>query len=281
MKTASSIRSVGESFTAMSSAAAIASGQSAIARMLQTSRAGIAAAIGAAEAASSSIAAKLQREANRWKLDFERTAREFPRRQAVALLRLAKHGWYVDSEIGVHYTERLANRLRREDARAAVYEELCRWFEGRIPSITTELCERHPKRAPILRQAFYAVMRGDYAVAIPVLLSQADGICQETTQGRQLYAARERKELWTWLTSLGWSGFGIATLRPLIADTPLTAPKNERRGWESGLYLNRHAILHGEDVEYATRLNACRAASHIAYVDWALCERARRRGSKD
>jgi hypothetical protein len=38
--------------------------------------------------------------------------------------------------------------------------------------------------------------------------------------------------------------------------------------------LNRHAVLHGESLDYDTRGNACRAMSYLRFVGWVIKQAA-------
>ncbi len=62
--------------------------------------------------------------------------------------------------------------------------------------------------------------------------------------------------------------FEEAMLAPLITVLPVIAKANERTLY--GNQLNRHAILHGESLDYGTFENSCRAISLLSYSGWAL-----------
>jgi len=57
-------------------------------------------------------------------------------------------------------------------------------------------------------------------------------------------------------------------LTPLVEPMPISASADERAGLADA--LNRHAVLHGESVDYSSRLNSCRAISLLVYVSWVL-----------
>ena len=101
-----------------------------------------------------------------------------------------------------------------------------------------------------------------YALSIPVLLAQADGICQEL-QGEQLYKRNRKGEiaLKAKIASKNVDEF-TALMLPLVA-----GPRERLR---FGNQLNRHSILHGESTTYDTFENSCRAISFVSYSAWAL-----------
>ena len=132
----------------------------------------------------------------------------------------------------------------------------------------SDLCDRFPDRSRFLDQAFDAHRRGDYALAIPVFLIQADGICKETV-GEQLYArANGVPRLAEILGAENEAPLRASLLSPLTDPHPISASPHERSGGPEQLF--RHAILHGESLDYDTRANACRSISLLVYVAWVL-----------
>ncbi len=59
-----------------------------------------------------------------------------------------------------------------------------------------------------------------------------------------------------------------AFLSPFAETLPISASEDERDDRFSG--LNRHMILHGESLDYGTRINSLKAISYINYVTQVL-----------
>jgi len=61
-------------------------------------------------------------------------------------------------------------------------------------------------------------------------------------------------------------------LRPISLELPINASEKAReriaaeRGWPAWNELNRHQVLHGESVDYGTRLNSLKAISLLNYL---------------
>lgn len=162
--------------------------------------------------------------------------------------------------------------------------EVCSWFDaGKIDGINESLshyidqnieeskrsfAKRFPKRSQIIGSALAAHTRKEYALSIPVLLAQADGICQDAT-GVQLYKGNPT-DLKAALVTADITPLRNAFLAPLLEPSPLIAPKRKRDTAPS--LFNRHAILHGESTDYDTHLNSCRAVSLLLFVSWVLTE---------
>lgn len=199
-----------------------------------------------------------------------RAFRDLPERNQKALRILAVNGWYVDPELSIPDLFEAAD-LFEGGATGRAHQKLCDHFDNRLDDIQRDICGRFLNRARVLKQAFDAHRRGEYALAIPVFLSQADGICQELV-GVQLYARRNgMPELAAYLRIEDAMSFRASLLYPLVEPNPISAGSAERAGLSD--LLNRHAILHGESFDYDTKLNSCRSVSLLAYVAWILDKR--------
>jgi hypothetical protein len=62
--------------------------------------------------------------------------------------------------------------------------------------------------------------------------------------------------------------FTAALLSPLAAALPISASERERG--DNFSVLNRHIVMHGESLDYGTRLNGLKAISLINYVSQVL-----------
>ncbi len=201
-----------------------------------------------------------------WMGQWQEAQARLPARIRDDLQVLGEHGWYIDVE-GMTFPEvyALVNALRcgGRDADDA-HEQLCQHFESRMDEILDDVATRFPCRVKILRSAFAAHSRGEYELSVPALLAQTDGICKQQV-GVQLWRRRNGR-LRTAVTIESWrkSDLRKAMLHPFLVVLPIAFNEDERDGL-AGI-LNRHAVLHGEDVTYATRRNGCRAISLLAYV---------------
>ena len=203
---------------------------------------------------------------------FEQLAKAFhdlPPRQQRALELLASDGWYLDPNLGFNELFDIAY-LFAEGHTDKARVLLCDHFDSRAQSIEAELVGRFSDRANLIKAAMRAHRGGEYALSIPVFLAQADGICGQLI-GVQLYARRDGKPLIGARLKLeDRAPFVASLLYPLATPMPISAGVSERASL--GDLLNRHAVLHGEAVDYDTHANSCRALSLLAYVSWILGE---------
>ena len=200
-----------------------------------------------------------------------RVAAEFPPAYRLALIEIAKRGWYIDQQMGLSMPPKLAAALAREESRHEAESELTAYFISRLDAIELEICERFPQRAHIIEPAFAAHRAGQYVLSIPVFLAQADGICYEKIRAYHFmrdrgsnqppatarHARSDEHDLWN-----------AIVLSPLSAVVPLNMNKNERG--PDFLGLNRHTVMHGDSLDYGTEANSLKAISFLNYVSQVL-----------
>lgn len=185
---------------------------------------------------------------------------------------MAMRGWYVYSElpwsVGYRY-----GALRKSEVELTKLDE---WLETdtlrHSGAILEKAIQLFPTRAHILKAARRHVLLTDYVSAVPLLLSQSDGIIKELTTANMFHDRKhfkkkqyidklkkaERAQRW-WLSTL---------LDTLAIDGGFHGGKTE---------LSRHRILHGEALQYGTTAIVARSLSLVGYVsllsEWTNPER--------
>lgn len=180
---------------------------------------------------------------------------------------LAKRGWYCELNMPYRVLHILNDSFNRNDL-AHVDAVMIDYVHHHWKEITRS-CEKYvPHRWPILKQAFHAHKKKQYALAIPVFLAQADGICHELF-GVQLYKRKNKIPVTADKVGvLANSDATDAILEPLRIGGAISAYDADAA--KEPLLLNRHQVLHGLSVDYATEVNSFRAISLVAYVATAL-----------
>jgi hypothetical protein len=152
-----------------------------------------------------------------------------------------------------------------------------RLFSERYTECFEYLCQRatqlFPNRAFAIEPAAKAHLNGDYALSIPVFLSQAEGIVRELTNTELFsktskrftnvadYASSKHAEV-TNLTQ--WMDYADAAFWSQFKDPlPIALNQTDRGDGFSG--LNRNLVLHGIDLAYNTQLNSLKAFSLLSY----------------
>lgn len=176
---------------------------------------------------------------------------------------LANRGWYVDPEWPCIAADQLAKAIDAglaEDVDAALVAD----FHQRSGTIRDRLCSQFPSRTSILSDAFDAHANHTFNLSTPVLLVQAEGLWFDVT-GDQLFAngiptkSLRRAKIGDYRKSL-FSAITIST--PMNQGTQSIANMED--------ILNRHAVLHGQAIEYGTKLNSCKAISLVSHISWLV-----------
>ena len=185
--------------------------------------------------------------------------KDLPSRTKASLKILAEHGWYLDLYMSAPAVPELAS-LFEAGQRDMADGALADYFDSQLDRITSFLIDRHPKRERIIMAAMTAHRQEQYELSVPVLLSQADGICLEAT-GVQLYSRRPDRSVSSLSPPSDEATFRDVFFYPLTLALPI-------RGSFQALYpdeLNRHDVLHGISVDYANRVNSCKSISLVLY----------------
>ncbi len=182
---------------------------------------------------------------------------------------LGERGWYVDMDRMTHPDVREALDLFEAGEAERAHESLCRWFEEQMDDVAASIAKSSPARGRHVSQAIAAHRRSEYALSVPVFLLEADGICQEFV-GVQAYKKKGDGQ-----RAIGAAiearAAGDDMLLAMCAalrsvNQPLVFGPHERARHGMADAVNRHTVLHGENVDYDERRNSCQAFSFLAHV---------------
>jgi hypothetical protein len=194
---------------------------------------------------------------------------ELPPKMQESILLLAKHGWYLDMEMPMPGILALLEALD-EGNQSEIEEALCDYFQDRLARIEESIVKRFPHRTHLVRAAFDAHRREEYVLSIPVLLAQTDGICKEVTDQHLFTKEKGKPHTAKYVERWAANKFRKALLGPLAQTTPINASERERPGGSDA--LNRHTVLHGEDVNYGSKKNSLKAISLLDYIVHVLSD---------
>jgi hypothetical protein len=185
-----------------------------------------------------------------------------PQAAPKGIVNLALSGWYLDLEMTLPQVSELGHALLQgntDQAEAALVEH----FEGRTDNIEAKLVGRFPRRGHLIQAAFRAHRQKEYALAIPVFLTQSDGICTDIIRKSPFRSRDKKPETADYVETIATDTLKSAFLSPLARITPINASERHRQGSNA---LNRHTVLHGESLDYDTKANSLRAISLLNYV---------------
>jgi len=172
------------------------------------------------------------------------------------------HSWYADSEISITDLRDLESNAINGDF-ASIQDYLIDYFRNKADDIQRRVCERYPHRTEIVAEAFVAHGEGRYVLAIPVFLAQADGISEELFGEHFFIYGQFGDTVKKVLRNGQLTDYGRLLLDPLVQRGKIREHTNTLLNQTD--YLNRHAILHGMDLNYATEKNALKSISLLAY----------------
>ena len=177
---------------------------------------------------------------------------------------LSAGGWFLRPDTPVNQLQALRDSMNRSGP-----STIAMYLEDRVDSIEDDLSQTYVHRAHILHDAFNAHRAKRYTLSVPVFFSQADGIWRDRFD-QHFFSGTRKKTLRHQLDDIQLQ-YIVTALRVLIGsnedgNNPIWASENERG--PSGSALNRHQVLHGESVDYATKENSLKA---IALLDCFQC----------
>jgi len=197
----------------------------------------------------------------------QKTFLELPLRTREALLLLGVHGWYFDLDIPFRDLWQLKDALAEGNVTEAE-EALIEHFESRLSKIEKSVIERFPHRGHLVRAAFNAHQRQEYELSIPVILAQTDGICKDIFNQYLFMKQNKKPRTAIYIEQIATDAYTAALFSPLAQTLPINESKSERT--EGSNALNRHAVLHGESLDYGTKINSLKAISLINYITHVL-----------
>ena len=189
-----------------------------------------------------------------------------PDRTRTELRILGEHGWYLDFDMPTSGLRFIATKLESGHT-AEADETLKQYYRGRARDIEAALIAKFSTRATPISQAFKAHGRGEYYLSIPVFLAQADGVCKAFTT-LQLFSRDDGVPKTASHVQSIESELISSLFYPLTIPLPISASEYERATLPE--VLNRHAVLHGESLDYGTEANSLKAISLLYYIGSVL-----------
>ena len=152
-----------------------------------------------------------------------------------------------------------------------------RWYKGKqtklkrrswsilkgAPTKSRPSLSRDFRGAHLMQAAFRAHRQKDYSLAIPVFLTQSEGLCTDITNKSLFRSHKKKPGTADYVEKIATDALTSALLSPLSRIIPINASEEHRRGSKAP---NRHTVLHGESLDYGTKANSLRAISLLNFV---------------
>ncbi|MFT5677034.1 MAG: hypothetical protein ACI808_002986 [Paraglaciecola sp.] len=195
-----------------------------------------------------------------------------PERQKEAMVILALNGWFVGLQLPFGLQKKILRKIIETTDEVDIL--LCEHFEAQFDEIKSNLKIRHAERSAIIEQLFEAHQRQLYYLTVPTALTQVDGICYSSEYEGYLFM-RVRggdglSQVANKLKNADLTEYQQVLLSPFMTLLPITHTAKEREVNGSHGVLNRHTIIHGESVDYGSRINSVKALVLLNYVSTAL-----------
>jgi hypothetical protein len=186
---------------------------------------------------------------------------------------LAERGWYVGTTLTAKRIVALADAVEHGTADTEIENALCHDVRSALTAIERAVKQQWPMRSAILADAFEAHSKGRYTLSIPAMLAQADGMSFELlkahlftnkggniTKGAKEFIGDKLSE-----RDLMSSFVGILLEKSGMRSTTKERDRKLSAG-DPVSPLNRHGVMHGIDLAYATEANGLRVVSILSLL---------------
>lgn len=194
-------------------------------------------------------------------IEFKQVLSDLPDELRPTVHAMLDRGWFISGEMDVP-------NLRELQALTAMPTQIDTWMsdwvERRLPAILESAASRFPDRRTILEAAVAAHRTNRFELSVPVLLIQADGMCNEILK-KDLFSTKNGSPRAKHSSIVKDAGDALSEVifLPLREIHGLNASEDYRAQWPNS--LNRHEIIHGSDTEYATAENSRKVLSLLDY----------------
>ena len=178
----------------------------------------------------------------------------------VGLVKLAEYGWYINSSISLGKTTGLMKKAI-EGERDFLDDFLSHYYRKEIEDLSEVIHNGQDARSRITFEAITCHKEKKYFASTILFLSQADGLCN----GELFKVRNDKKALKKYIAKSQYGSFFKILFGMITKENAVDAGYSKMSNFEST--LNRHAVMHGKDVQYGTELNSLKAFSLFSFVD--------------
>lgn len=202
-------------------------------------------------------------------INFTENIKRLPDRTRYAQRKLAERSWYLLPQVPASIILQLVEMFDA-DYVEAVDALMIQMVEHYLEEVEAKLIIEFPRRESSLEAAFALHREERYVASVPLFLMQADGICEETLGTTFFYTKVNNEEgvieplTRAVIESLQLEVFTEMMLEPLMSAGSISSNPGESKRYPN--ILNRHEIVHGQNTEYATKINSLKAISLVGYL---------------
>ena len=185
---------------------------------------------------------------------------EYEEREARTLSLAAANGWFsqpeTDAGLG-KYIEECGDDSELLD------NLFIHFIERDFDSIEKRIGEAFPSIEHIFKEAFLLHRECRYIASVPLYFIAADGISKLVT-GKNAFNGNGKgaTQIADWVGNKDIDSWAEVFFNIISSHHALSQPN-------PGL-LNRHKVLHGQDLAYHTKVNSLKALSFLGFIGWLL-----------
>ncbi|MCB0549353.1 MAG: hypothetical protein KDD19_17375 [Phaeodactylibacter sp.] len=178
-----------------------------------------------------------------------------------SIVELTKIGWYVPLFSELKFPIVLKDELAAGNTER-VNELMINFINEVYPFYKKKTLEDYPERKGPLEAGFRAHENGEYFLSIPVFFTQIEGICYDQTKNR-FFSSREKVPVTKkWVEAVEKTAIVEIFMEPL----KIHGPVRKNQDFSNPIGINRHDVLHGNSVDYGTKVNAYKVLSLLFYI---------------
>nr|WP_298996061.1 hypothetical protein [uncultured Allomuricauda sp.] len=175
-------------------------------------------------------------------------------------IKLASLGWYVNGDMTLAHSAWLMD-MAIEGRTDVINKDLITHYCEEIKDRAKFLEKDKSKRSPIIKEGINCHFDGRYYASVTLFLSQADGL----SRGLLFKTRNKKRELKELVAERSENKFFGDILDAILKVNTIDEYFSEDT---NGPYnLNRHAVLHGYDINFGTELNSLKAFSLLLFVN--------------
>lgn len=181
-------------------------------------------------------------------------------REVKSLAFAASYGWFIQPESDAT----ISKHVEELEGNPEELDVLFTYFiERDMKAIEQRLVLDHPEHALFVQEAFKLHREERYIASVPIFLLVADGLSKAST-GKSVFTGKSKgsPQIADWIRQQDFDSWADTFFGVLGKHHALSQHTPGR--------LNRHKVLHGEDLTYHTKENSLRAMSFVGFVGWLL-----------
>lgn len=196
---------------------------------------------------------------------FAEACEKLPLLTKKVIVELHSSGWYAYWvwEWGMSEVFELHEKILNGDV-ASIDDFMCSYINDSMERIQQILFERFPDRFRILKFAFDAHVRGEYALSIPVFLAQAEGMSVDILGKRLFSTENGAPKTLSVVSGIELDEIDDFFLDPLKTVGPINACEKDKDKFL--VNFNRHEVLHGVTTDYDSGVNSYKAIALLKYL---------------